>query len=543
MFTPPSVNQIAKAYTGNAAPLNAKVEADKKQNGGIPKDLRQLMAAFDLAQNAQSMGNEQAMQVPPNMPTVAQTTQERVRQMMQARPMMQAAAPQGLNALPTNVGAQYANGGIIGFTNGGDMPSSGELAGFSGPTPEQEAREEVRASEQKRSRQIDELEKKVAFLKSAGAPQAAQAEMQLNALKGETQPKPSPTDPNFRRQTDPRMTGTPAAAVPLITSGSRPPAANVNVSADRDSAPMPGGLKDLLPAPESEALNIMKKEMRRDPEAESQALRARYMKEVGSRDLSSYDKAMKELEARKDRLNAPKTGIDSVMDLLENIAQSKGRTWQAAGAEGAINQKKSQQARQKQQDDLLDKILELGGKKSEAEYGEKKGMFEMTQAEKKSVYEKAYDAAKAVNMSDDKAKELASQAVQKELDRKNQLKAALAGNRDNLMSRAQALMAADPTKKMTLEQAMQRAAEIGAAGQMESADVRRAGNIERGIAEIDKKYGLLEALSMNPQNPKYIQMKAQRDKEVADYMARQGAGGANTSPTALPPGVTVTKVK
>jgi hypothetical protein len=118
-----------------------------------------------------------------------------------------------------------------------------------------------------------------------------------------------------------------------------------------------------------------------------------------------------------------------------------------------------------------------------------------------------------------------------------------AGNRDNLMSRAQALMAADPTKKMTLEQAMQRAAEIGAAGQMESADVRRAGNIEKGIAEIDKKYGLLEALSMNPQNPKYVQMKAQRDKEVADYMARQGAGGANTSPTALPPGVTVTKVK
>jgi hypothetical protein len=287
----------------------------------------------------------------------------------------------------------------------------------------------------------------------------------------------------------------------------------------------------------------MKKEMRRDPEAESQALRARYMKEVGSRDLSSYDKAMKELEARKARLNAPKTGIDSVMDLLENIAQSKGRTWQAAGAEGAINQKKSQQARQKQQDDLLDKILELGGKKSEAEYGEKKGMFEMTQAEKKSVYEKAYDAAKAVNMSDDKAKDLAAQAVQKELDRKNQLKAASAGNRDNLMSRAQALMAADPTKKMTLEQAMQRAAEIGAAGQMESADVRRAGNIEKGIAEIDKKYGLLEALSMNPQNPKYIQMKAQRDKEVADYMARQGAGGANTSSTALPPGVTVTKVK
>jgi hypothetical protein len=183
----------------------------------------------------------------------------------------------------------------------------------------------------------------------------------------------------------------------------------------------------------------------------------------------------------------------------------------------------------------------LGSKKAEAQYNEKKGMFEMTQAEKKSVYDKAYDAAKAVNMSDDKAKELAAQAVQKELDRKNQLKSASIGAHDNLMSRAQSLMKVDP--KLTLEQAMRKAAEIAATGQMESSDVRRSANIEKGIAEIDKKYGLLEALSMNPQNPKYIQMKAQRDKEVADYMARQGAGGANTSPTALPPGVTVTKVK
>ncbi len=32
MFTPPNVSQITKAYQGNPAPLNAKVEQDKKQN-------------------------------------------------------------------------------------------------------------------------------------------------------------------------------------------------------------------------------------------------------------------------------------------------------------------------------------------------------------------------------------------------------------------------------------------------------------------------------------------------------------------------------
>jgi hypothetical protein len=98
------------------------------------------------------------------------------------------------------------------------------------------------------------------------------------------------------------------------------------------------------------------------------------------------------------------------------------------------------------------------------------------------------------------------------------------------MSRAKALMAANP--KLTLEQAMQRAAEIGAAGQMESAEVTRRKNIEKGIADIDKKYGLLEALSLNPKNPKYIEMKATRDKEVREYMQRQGSSaGIDALPT------------
>jgi hypothetical protein len=61
MFTPPSVNQIASTYKGNPAPLNAKVDTDRKQNGGIPKDLRQLMAAYDLSQGRQNMGKERSM--------------------------------------------------------------------------------------------------------------------------------------------------------------------------------------------------------------------------------------------------------------------------------------------------------------------------------------------------------------------------------------------------------------------------------------------------------------------------------------------------
>ena len=136
MFTQPTVNQIASTYKGNPAPLNAKVEADKKQNGGIPQDLRQLMAAYDLSQGRQNMGIQQALQIPTNMPTVAQDVQERARQALQARMMQQAQEQQrkngqpnivppgtprppmqaqGLDSLESNVGEAYAHGGIIGF--------------------------------------------------------------------------------------------------------------------------------------------------------------------------------------------------------------------------------------------------------------------------------------------------------------------------------------------------------------------------------------------------------------------------------------------
>ena len=103
MFTPPSVNQIASTYQGNPAPLNQKVDTDRKQNGGIPRDLRQLMAAYDLSQGRQNMGIQQALQIPTNMPTVAQDVQERARQALQARQMQQAQEMQRKNGMPNMV--------------------------------------------------------------------------------------------------------------------------------------------------------------------------------------------------------------------------------------------------------------------------------------------------------------------------------------------------------------------------------------------------------------------------------------------------------
>jgi hypothetical protein len=596
MFTQPTVNQIASAYKGNPEPLNAKVEADKKKNGGIPQDLRQLMAAYDLSQGRQNMGIQQALQIPTNMPTVAEDVQERARQALQAlmvqqaqeqqrkngqpnivppgipRPPMQA---QGLDSLESNVGEGYAEGGIIGFSTGNKV---------------KETEEEKKARQREEDRRAL-LEPLAAAGDIAQLPIAAGYNLAANAGSGlerflnrigsaltgkevNTQsddqvgnkfrfsPTPftdmlrKPTEREVKvaeqdRQKNAVVATDPAAIRSQLNAADAgfraqpgtpppppaPPKANINAQTrvNADNAPMPGGLKDLANIPSvSAAYKKLTDMMNQDPEAKAQELRNRYMREVGNRDLSIFDKTAAELEARKQKLNAPKTGFDATMEYLEQIALGGGRSSAESGAIGAARQRQLQLAREGKQNELMDKILELGAKKSEAEFAEKKSMFDMTSKERDEIFKKAFDAAKSVNASDDEAKRIAAQAVENEKNRQSNIRAAQIGaqNRDNLMSRAMALMAADPTKKMTLEQAMQRAAEIGAAGTMESADVTRRKNIEKGIADIDKKYGLLEALSLNPKNPKYIEMKAARDKEVREYLQRQGSGaGIDTLPT------------
>jgi hypothetical protein len=312
---------------------------------------------------------------------------------------------------------------------------------------------------------------------------------------------------------------------------------------------MPAGLQGLVSSLATPGLDYQRKLLNQDETALAAAKRALYDKEVGSRDLSIYDKTAAELEARKQKLNAPKAGYDAMMEYLEQVAMGGGRTAAESGSMGASRQRALQKERLSQQDILMDKILDLGAKKSEAQYAEKKGMFDMTQKERDEIFKKAFDAAKSVNSSDDEAKRIAAQAVENEKNRQNQIRTAQIGaqDRDNLMSRARALMAADPTKKMTLEQAMQRAGEIANAGAMDSADARRLATFNADKEKINSRPEFIPMLLDKKNDPKYA---AAREKYAAEIrQARIDAGlpaaGLNALPTStgLPAGVTVTQVK
>jgi hypothetical protein len=587
------IDQLVNAYKGNPQPLQAKVQQAQKGQppGAIPPDLEEAIALQKITELRNSAQAQQAMQAggaqpsiveklrqmlsadqrqqaqPPQMPQMAQGPQA----MPQGQPPQQPPQPpQGVDALPTNVGQQYAEGGIIGnvrhFDQGGKTSMAGDFfrslidsisgglqqtSDYAKAKSEQEKAEpglfealtpQEREERLRRAKQASEEQKRV-----ISGTSRFDTERQRNIAEANKQ-QGSPTDPDFRRARytdDPRLVGqlppedvgppTPSAA-DLQAAGKVNKPAQPRVNTGADKAPMPAGLVDLANLPSvGVGRDFLQRTLADNQKFDPKAYREQFLKEVGTKDLSVYDEMAEELKARKERLNAPKAGFDSLMEYLGAIAQSGGgRNWMEAGAKGAATLSSAQKARQAQQDALVDKILDLGSKKKEAEYNERLGMFNLTKAEKDKINKESAELAKSLNMSETEAEKMRQQAIENELNRKAQIRAASIGaqDRDNLMSRARALMAADPTKKMTLEQAMQRASEIASAGQMESADVRRLKGFNDAKKEIDAKLKYMPMFLDRKNKPEYAQLRAEYLAEINEARAMYGVTGQgiNTLP-------------
>lgn len=612
MFTQPSVNQIASTYQPNAAPLARKVDQDKKQNGGIPKDLRQLMALNDIAEGKESVGIDQALQIPTNMPTVAQNMQQLAQQALQARMLQQAREqqrlqqkpptlpdgtpqpkdqPQGIDSLETNVGTQYAaEGGIIGNTQhfqskgsvqdpevkkeeeatsqGGDMlraianAISGGLKKSAEYGQLKEAREEAMPGFLEALTPTQRADR----LKQAALLRTQMGQVVDNGEITPTYPKAgAPTFKTYAADTQPdaaakalaaetsklfNLAATPGAeaVAPTKVSAPKPSATQGtqgNTRVNTDSAPMPAGLQGLASSLSTPGLDFQRKMLNQDENALAAIKRALYDKEVGARDLSIYDRTAAELEARKQKLNAPKAGYDAMMEYLEQIALGGGRTSAESGSLGAARQRQLQLTREGKQNELMDKILELGAKKSEAQYAEKKGMFDLTQAEKDRVIKEKTEAAKQLGLSEDKTRELIEQGLQKELDRKNELKkagiSASAANRDDLLGRALLIKKDNPT--ISMEEAIKRASVATYAGQLTAAEGKSDTARDQRIAKIRENYGKTMKF-LSPESPMFKRQQTLMEQEIADERGKpsEGAGLPSALPAKKPEGVTVTKI-
>ncbi len=568
MFTQPSVNQIKSAYQGNPAPLARKVDQDKKQSGGIPSDLRQLLALNDITKGRNAMGIQQALNIPTNMPTVAQNIQQLAQQALRSRMMEQAREqqrlqqkpptvpfgtpqpeeqPQGIDALRTNVGEAYAEGGIIGFDGTGSSQFVQDVAALPQAFDDMKQRirekDEIKAAQDRRMAQrkqeaLDARSKTSFFNYLFGSPER-QKEGETKLTEMSNAPLNAPAKPDAVKATplaNIRSQLNVADAASMSQPGTPPPPREKPAAQPRVNAPEAPGIAAALPAEQSAAYKKLSTMMNLDPDVQERLAQAKFKQQVGDRDFSIYDRTAAELEARKQKLNAPKAGYDAMMEYLEQIAIGGGRTSAESGALGASRQRALQKERLSQQDLLMDKILELGGKKSEAEYVQKEKMYQVGQERYKEVFKNAFDAAKSVNASDDEAKRIAAQAVENEKNRQSNIRAAQIGaqDRDNLMSRAKALMAADPTKKMTLEQAMQKAAEIGAAGQMESAGVRNRKAYDEAVEKLGTNLRYIGMLADRKNKPENAAIRAEYANKIKELQDRYGVAGQgiNTLPSA-----------
>jgi hypothetical protein len=402
--------------------------------------------------------------------------------------------------LETNVGEGYAEGGIIGFDGTGSSQFVRDVAQIPQAFDDmkQRAREEdeIRAAQDRRMAQrkqeaLEARQKTSFFNYLFGSPErekegeAKLTELSSAPLNAPPKPEAVKATPlaDIRSQlntSDAGIRAQPGTPAPPRDK----PAAQTQTRVNTDNAPMPGGLKDLAGIPSMGVGRSYERDrLKEDPAKAMADLKAAYEKEVGSRDLSIYDQMAEQLKARKERLNAPKAGYDATMELLEQIAAGGGRNWMEAGSRGVAGQRALQKSRLSEQDTLMDKILELGAKKSEAQFAEKKGMFDLTQSEKNRIIKDKQEIAKSLGLSEDKERELIQQALENELNRKNQIRAAQIGaqDRDQLMNRAKALMAVDKT--LTLEQAMTKAALAAGASSVLSTESR---DRAKGMEELRK---------------------------------------------------------
>ena len=430
------IEQLVDMYKGNPGPLDEKVKKAQqgKAPGEIPEDLEEAIALQKIANLQTGAKNQQAIQAGGAQPSIV----EKLRQMLAANqrqqaqpPQMPQGAPQGMPQgqpqmaqgqppqgqppmqgqpvmaarggsiaqLMSNLGRHYAGGGIVAFVEGGDTMSASSLRDQELANQAAELAAKERNAEAKAAK-VAELQKKANEFQYSAPELVPAINAQIRELTSSVSAqKPSPTDPNFRRLPDPRYTGTVSSASPEAQLNTRAPAAP-RPSADR--APMPGGLTDLMKLPSvGVGTEYQRRMLAENQQFDPEAYKAKFLKEVGSKDLSVYDEMAEELKARKERLKNPEPGFDSLMEYLGQIAQGGGRNWMESGARGAAGVKALQKSRQDQQDVLVDKILDLGSKKKEAVYNEKLGLFNLTKTEKDRIDKESREIAGKLSLSED----------------------------------------------------------------------------------------------------------------------------------------------
>ena len=158
------------------------------------------------------------------------------------------------------------------------------------------------------------------------------------------------------------------------------------------------------------------------PGTTAAAARQDYDTQVGQRPTADLTSLADEIAARRQLL---KSRADPLMEFLQGVALApRGEKWMQSGVRGKLYADEVRAAREAQDMELLQKLMETKGKITDIEHGYKEKRYEIGTAADKLSYDRKFAAAKEMGLDDRLAREIAAKGVEAEKDRKNRLEAA-----------------------------------------------------------------------------------------------------------------------
>jgi hypothetical protein len=482
-FGQPSPQGIAKLFRGNPGKLEADIKQEQQAKPGMPPDLAKLMALsinvneMDAVKRQQAMAALQGMQqqAPTGKPpTVAESLQQQAMQKAKQMAVQQQQQQKGLQALmgqaaPTqaperppqperqgsieelqsNLGQEYAGGGIVAFSGTGSSQFVQDIAAIPEAFDEmkQRAREEdaVKAAQDRRMAQrkqemLEARQKTSLFNYLFGTPEREKEGLaKLSELSSAPLSTPAATAAPAELDSETKklmgLAASRAQTGQNVNPALRPAVATAPTTTQRqtttDTTKIPA-TPAAPAAPAAATVQSARDKFLADQYATTPAQRRadvlkRYEEQIGGPDTAAQEAYIKMLQGKVGGMEAPTDMYDRARNYARKLALAGGRTSLQTGANASAMLETDRLADEKQKLALLKEIMGESTKVADTKRGYKKEMFGIGEKEYDDAYKNTFDAAKEQGLDDREAKRLAQQSAENALNRANQIKVAQIG--------------------------------------------------------------------------------------------------------------------
>lgn len=465
---------IAKLYRGNPGMLDARIKQEQQAKPGMPPDLAKLLALQidvneqDAVKRQEAMAALQGMQQQAPMgkpPTVAESLQQLALQKARQVAVQQQQQQKGLQALlgqaaPTqaperppqperqgsieelqsNLGENYAGGGIVAFSGTGSSQFVKDISALPEAFDEmkQRAREEDarqaeqdRRMEQYRQAKLAAQQKTSLFNYLFGTPEAEKEGLaKLTELSNA--PLSTPAAPTAApAELDPETRKLAGLAASRAQTGQNvnpalQPAATAPATKQRQTTT---STTNVPAAPATEAVTpaqtarekFLASQFEMTPAQRREEFLKRYAEQVGGPDTAAQEAYIKMLQGKVGGMDTEKDLYGRIGDYARKLALAGGRTSLQTGAAASGMIEAERLANEQKKMDLLKEIMGESTKVADVKRGYKKELFTGGEKEYDDAYKNAYDAVKESGLDERQKQLFAHQTAEKVLDRKNAL--------------------------------------------------------------------------------------------------------------------------